>query len=151
MIITVEELQKTSLYEEITDAITRDDDSVIKMQILAAQSLCSTFLFKYKLTDVFGDDSVTPAVAPIKRCPALAEIVKVIACYYLLRQSSPNVNIELYKDDYDQAIELLKDIRDGKNQLSELDYIEDNPETPYDESQATGVTWNSNPKRTNHF
>lgn len=151
MIITVEELQKTALYEEITDAITRDDDTVITMQILAAQSLCATYLFKYNLKAVFGDDSIDPVVPPTKKCPALAEIVKVIACYYLLRQSNPNVPIDLYKSDYDQAIQLLADIRDGHNQLTELDYIEDDPNTPHDESMSIGVAWDSNPKRTNFF
>lgn len=151
MIITVEELQKTTLYEEITDAITRDDDTVIKMQILAAQSLCATYLFKYQLKPVFGDDTVTPVVAPTKKCPALENIVKVIACYYLLRQSNPNVVIDLYKDDYEQAIKLLQDIRDGNNQLSELDYAENDPDTPYDESIANGVSFSSNPKRQNFF
>lgn len=151
MIITVEELQKTALYEEITDAITRDDDAVITMQILAAQSLCSTYLFKYDLKPVFGDDSVEPAIAPTKKCPALAEIVKIVACYYLLRQSNPNVALDIYKSDYDQAIRLLCDIRDGNNQLTELDYIGDNPDTPQDESLATGVTWDSNTKRKNFF
>ena len=90
-------------------------------------------------------------VAPTKKCPALANIVKIIACYYLLRQSNPNVAIELYKEDYDQAIKLLEDLRDGNNQLSELDYAEDDPETPYDESKANGVSFSSNPKRQNFF
>lgn len=151
MIITVDELQKTTLYEEITDAITRNDDTVIEMQILAAQSLCATYLFKYNLKPVFGDDTVEPVVAPTKKCPALANIVKIIACYYLLRQSNPNVAIELYKEDYDQAIKLLEDLRDGNNQLSELEYAEDDPETPYDESKANGVSFSSNPKRQNFF
>ena len=65
--------------------------------------------------------------------------------------SNPNVAIELYKEDYNQAIKLLEDLRDGNNQLSELDYAEDDPETPYDESKANGVSFSSNPKRQNFF
>ena len=46
---------------------------------------------------------------------------------------------------------LLEDIRDGNNNLTELHYIQDDPETPEDESKANGVTWSSNPKRQNFF
>lgn len=151
MIISIPELKKTTLYEEICDAITRQDDTVIEMQILAAQSFVATYLFKYQLKPVFGDDTVSPAVAPTVVCPALAQIVKVIACWYLLRQANPNVDLELYKVEYDQAVKLLEDIRDGHNQLTELEYVEDNPDTPFDESQTNGVSFGSNPKRTNFF
>lgn len=151
MIVTVEQLQQSALYAEICDLITRDDDNVVKMQILAAQSLAATYLFKYNLKEVFGDDSSEPVVAPSVKCPALEQIIIVIACYYLIRQASPNVDTELYRDDYRQAIQLLEDIRDGHNNLTELHYKQDDPETSEDESKAIGVTWSSNPKRKNFF
>ena len=151
MIISVQQLQQSALYKEICDLITRDDDTVVAMQIQAAQSLCATYLFKYDLKEVFGDDSTNPVTAPTVKCPALENIVTVIACYYLVRMASPNIDVELYRDDYQQAVSLLKDIRDGHNNLTELHYTADDPATPEDESQATGVTWSSNPKRTNFF
>lgn len=151
MIITVQQLQQTTLYKEICDLITRNDDTIVKLQIMAAQSLCATFLFKYNLKEVFGDDTTEPVTAPTVKCPALENIITVIACYYLVRKASPNVDVELYRDDYMQAIKLLEDIRDGNNNLTELHYIQDDPETPEDESKANGVTWSSNPKRQNFF
>ena len=160
MIITVQQLQQSTLYKEICDLITRDDDTIVALQIQAAQSLCATYLFKYNLKEVFGDDSGPgvgiarqnrPATAPSVKCPALENIITIIACYYLVRKASPNVDVELYRDDYTQAIKLLEDIRDGHNNLTELHYIQDDPETPGDESQANGVTWSSNPKRQNFF
>lgn len=120
------------------------------MQILAAQSLCATYLFKYDLKPVFGDDSVSPAVKPTVVSPALQKIVKIIASYYLVRQSNPNIDLELYRKDYEDAIALLENIRDGQNNLTELSYRQDDPDTPEDES-ANGVSWSSNPKRTNYF
>jgi len=74
MIITVDDLRKSSIYPEILDIITRKDDTVVEMQILAAQSLCASYLFKYDLKSVFGDDTVTPAVPPAVVSPALQKI-----------------------------------------------------------------------------
>lgn len=150
MIITIDDLRKSSIYPEILDIITRKDDTVVEMQILAAQSLCATYLFKYDLKPVFGDDSVSPAVKPTVVSPALQKIVKIIASYYLVRQSNPNIDLELYRKDYEDAIALLENIRDGQNNLTELSYRQDDPDTPEDES-ANGVSWSSNPKRTNYF
>lgn len=150
MIITVDDLRKSSIYPEILDIITRKDDTVVEMQILAAQSLCASYLFKYDLKPVFGDDSAVPAVKPTVVSPALQKIVKIIASYYLVRQSNPNIDLELYRKDYEDAIALLENIRDGQNNLTELSYRQDDPDTPEDES-ANGVSWSSNPKRTNYF
>lgn len=150
MIITIDDLRKSSIYPEILDIITRKDDTVVEMQILAAQSLCATYLFKYDLKPVFGDDTVSPAVKPTVVSPALQKIVKIIASYYLVRQSNPNIDLELYRKDYEDAIALLENIRDGQNNLTELSYRQDAPDTPEDES-ANGVSWSSNPKRTNYF
>lgn len=150
MIITVDDLRKSSIYPEILDIITRKDDTVVEMQILAAQSLCASYLFKYDLKPVFGDDSAVPAVPPAVVSPVLQKIVKIIASYYLVRQSNPNIDLELYRKDYEDAIALLENIRDGQNNLTELSYRQDDPDTPEDES-ANGVSWSSNPKRTNYF
>lgn len=151
MIITVEKLQQSALYEEICDCITRQNDEIVSLQIMAAQSLAATYLFKYNLKEVFGDDTANPPVPPSVACPALEHIIVTIACYYLVRMSSPNIDTELYADAYKQAIKLLEDIRDGLNNLTELHYVADDPTTEDDESIANGVSWSSNPKRNNFF
>ena len=144
MIVTVEELSQTSLYPEVIAAITRNNPEAAAMQILAAESLCK----KYDLKAAFGDEDTPPTVTS----PALKKIVKMIASYYLVRMAAPNVNVELFRDDYLAAMQLLTDIRDGSNSLTELTYPQDDPDTPdIDESNQTGVAWGSNPKRTNHF
>ncbi|MBR6077264.1 MAG: DUF1320 family protein [Paludibacteraceae bacterium] len=148
MIVTVEELSQTSLYPEVIAAITRNNPEAAAMQILAAESLCKTYLTKYDLKAAFGDEDTPPTVTS----PALKKIVKMIASYYLVRMAAPNVNVELFRDDYLAAMQLLTDIRDGSNSLTELTYPQDDPDTPdIDESNQTGVAWGSNPKRTNHF
>lgn len=146
MIVTVEELGQTSLYPEIIDTITRGDQEAAELQILAAESLCKSYLFKYDLKAAFGEAGEPPAI----QCEMLKKIVKMIASYYLVRLANPNVDLELYRLDYQLAIDMLKDIRDGKNNLVELPYAKDDPETEDDESDGS-VAWSSNPKRIQHF
>ena len=147
MIVTVEELGQTSLYPEVIETITRDSAEAAELQILAAESLCKTYLGRYDLAAVFGEGETPPTVSS----PLLKKIVKIIASYYLVRMANPNVDLELFRDDYKDAITLLEAIRDGKNNLVEVPYPTDDPSTPGDESNQTGVSWNSNPKRINHF
>ena len=145
MIVTVEELGQTSLYPVI-DTITRGNQEAAELQILAAESLCKSYLFKYDLRAAFGETGEPPAI----QCEMLKKIVKMIASYYLVRLANPNVDLELYRLDYQLAIDMLKDIRDGKNNLVELPYAKDDPETEDDESDGS-VAWSSNPKRIQHF
>lgn len=145
MLVSIEELGKTSLYPEIIETITRNDAEAAELQILAAESLCRSYLFKYDLAAAFG----TATEPPKTESPLLKKIVKTIAAYYLVRMANPNVDLELFRDDYEAAIQLLADIRDGKNSL-ELPYAQDNPDTPETEG-GNAVSWDSNPKRTNFF
>ena len=145
MIITTEELGQTTLYPEIIDQITRGDDDAVKLQILAAESLAKSYLTKYDLTALFGSETKEPTHPN----ELVKTIVKTIASYYLVKQASPNVNIELFREDYLDALEISKDIRDGKNSL-DVPYRIDDPTTDTDESK-TSVRWSSNNKRTNHF
>lgn len=145
MIVTVEELGKTSLYPEVIKTITRGDAAAAELQILAAEDMARSYLFKYDLKAAFGDGGVPPTVVS----PLLQKIVKMIASYFLVRMANPNVNLQLYRDDYEHAISLLEDIRDGRNNIS-LPYAPDDPDTPEDEG-ANSMSWKSEPKRTNYF
>jgi hypothetical protein len=63
--------------------------------------------------------------------------------------ANPNVDIELWKEEYDQVIKMLEEIRDGK-MVPRLPYAPDNEETPEDES-GSDVYFSSNIKRIQHF
>lgn len=145
MLVTVEELGKTSLYPEVIRTITRDDMEAAELQILSAEDMAKSYLFKYDLKAAFGTDDEPPTVVS----PLLKKIVKMIASYYLVRLANPNVKLELYRQDYEHAIALLEDIRDGKNSI-ELPYRPDDPDTPEDEG-AGSMVWYSERKRTNYF
>lgn len=145
MIITIEELGKTSLYPEIISKITRGDNTAAELQILAAEEFAKSYLFKYDLKAIFGEENTQPTF----KSELVKKIVKIIASYYLVRLSNPNVAIELFRADYEDAIKILEDIRDGKNNPN-LPYSPDDPLTETDESNQD-IYWNSNPKRTNFF
>ena len=146
MIISIQELQQTELYPEVIDAISRSSEDAVALQIMAAESFCKSYLFKYDLDAAFGTADTPPTV----ESPMLKKMVKTIAAYYLLRMANPNVNLELYQSEYEAVVQLLQDVRDGNNNITELPYKTDDPSTPEIEGELS-TSWSSNPKRKNHF
>ena len=145
MLVSIDELASTSLYPEVLSAITRNDPHAAELQILSAEELCKSYLFKYDLNAVFGTTD-TPPTHPSE---FVKKLVKIIASYYLVRMASPNVNIELYRLDYQDAMKMLEDIRDGRNNPN-LPYAVDNPDTPEDEA-GDSFFFASNPKQSQFF
>jgi hypothetical protein len=156
MLVQPSELN-TELYPEVRNAITRGDENEIIAQIKAAEAFCKSYLFKYDLKALFGDDTVDPVVAPTVIDDNLKKTIKVIASYWLVRKANPNVNLDLFREDWEIMIGnkdtpgWLYDIKEG-NINPDWPYKADNTETPEDESaQNDGVFWGSNSKRTLRF
>ncbi len=148
MIVTIEELSQTSLYPEIIKAITRDNTQAAELQILAAESLTRSYMSKYDCDAIFGtvDKEPTYKGAALE---LIKKVIKIIASYYLVRLANPNVDLELFRLDYQDALDWLKDLQKG-DVAPDLPYKPDDPNTPNDES-GDSVAWNSNIKRNNHF
>lgn len=146
MLVTVAELGKTSLYPEIINAITRGDQTAAELQIVAAEEYVKSFLFKYNLNAIFG----VGTTAPTHHSELIKKLVKIVASYYLVRMANPNIDLELFRTDYEDAVDILKDLRDGKNNTT-LPYAEDDNTTDDVDESNTDTTWNSNPKRSNFF
>ncbi len=156
MLVQPSELN-TELYPEIIQAITRSNPNETITQIKAAEDFCKSYLFKYDLKALFGDDTANPVVAPTVVDENLKKTIKVIASYWLVRKSNPNVNLELFREDWQLMIGdkegpgWLYDIKEGNINPS-WPYKADDPTTPEDESaQNDGVFWGSNQKRTQRF
>lgn len=148
MLVTIQELGKTSLYPEIIDKITRGDNEAAELQILAAESLVRSYMSRYDTGAIFGTASEPPTFNGAE-VELIKKTVKIIASYYLVRMANPNVNIELFRADYEDALSWLKELQAG-NVNPELPYRPDDPDTEIDES-AGDVYWNSNFKRIQHF
>ena len=148
MIVTIEELSQTSLYPEIIKAITRDNTQAAELQILAAESLTRSYMSKYDCDAIFGtvDKEPTYKGAALE---LIKKVIKIIASYYLVRLANPNVDLELFRLDYQDALDWLKDLQKG-DVAPDLPYKPDDPNTPNDES-GDSVAWTSNIKRNNHF
>ena len=156
MLVQPSELN-TELYPEVQAAITRGNNDEVISQIKAAEAFCKSYLFKYDLKALFGDDTANPVVAPTVIDENLKKTIKVIASYWLVRKANPNVNLELFRDDWELMIGnkevpgWLYDIKEG-NISPDWPYKADNPTTDTDEStQNDGVFWDSNSKRTQRF
>jgi len=145
MLVSVEELSKTSLYPEIIDKIVRGSRESAELQILAAEGWVKSYMSKYDLIAIFGTETEPPAF----QSELIKKVVKIIASYYLVRLANPNVDIELYRADYEDVLKWLEDLQAGKL----------NPDLPYapDDGEdgngaANGDVWfESNPKRINFF
>ncbi len=148
MLVTIEELGMSSLYPEIIQKITRGSEPAAEMQILSAESLVRSYMSKYDTMAIFGTSETAPTFT-VGDVELIKKMVKIIASYYLVRLANPNVQLELYRADYEDAITWLKDLQNG-GVNPELPYRPDNPETDTDESLGS-VSWSSNTKRSNFF
>ncbi len=156
MLVQPSELN-TELYPEIIDAITRSNPEETISQIKAAEAYAKSYLFKYDLKALFGDDTVDPVITPTVIDENLKKTIKIIASYWLVRKANPNVNLDLFRDDWQLMIGdkegpgWLYDIKEG-NINPDWPYKPDDPATTEDESaQNDGVFWTSNIQRTQRF
>lgn len=142
-LLTVEDL-KTHLYSEIIAEICRDDQGITEQAIEDAEEEAQAYLSRYDLGRLFGPQEDPPI--PRKH---LCNIIKDIACWHLVRLANPNVNLELFRTIYEDAIKFLVKVQDGKADPAGWPYKPDDPATPGNENM--GVGWSSNPKRHQHF
>lgn len=145
-IVTPQELAESELYSEIVSKITRNTESVATMALVEAESMAKTYLSKYDLTAIFGEGETLPTFTG-GDVPALKKVIKIIAANFLIRKSSPNIQVELFRADFEYAIKFLEGIQAGQSNPN-LPYKPDNPDTDADESIGQ-VFWASNTKRTN--
>lgn len=145
MLVTVEELGKTELYPEIINRIVRGDPRDAEQHILDAEDIAKGYMSKYDTDAIFGTEISDPTF-PSR---SIKKVVKAIAAWFLVKKANPNVNIELFHEDFVWAIDWLKDLQAGNINPS-LPYKPDDPDTPEDESLGQ-VWWDSNVKRKQNF
>lgn len=139
-LVTVEELGQSDLYPEIISKITRGSDTEAELQLATAEDIVKGYLSKYDLVAVFGDATTQPTVESL----SVKRIIKTIAAWFLIKRANPNVNTELFYDDYKNAIKWLEEVQEGKINLGL-------PVAPCttDTEANDGVYFNSLPKQRN--
>jgi phage gp36-like protein len=143
--LVVKEDLNTHLYADIIEEITRGEDEIIQRAISAAIAEVKSYLNRYDLLKLFGDADTDPVFVS----DHLKNIVKDVACWHLVKLANPNINLELFRTSYEDAIKFLNLVMRGQADPDGWPYKANDPAT--DEDESTGVKWSSNPKRIQHF
>lgn len=144
LLITITDF-KTHLYEEIIDVITREDDTIVDLTIVDAISEAKGYLSKFDTLKLFGSAAVDPTIVD----SFLKRIVKDIAAWHLVRLANPNVNLELYRTAYEDALKWLTNVQKGLIDPEGWEYKADDPDTEFNES--SNIQASSNDKQNHHF
>lgn len=152
--LTIAEV-KTHLYEEITNEITRDDDAIIEEAIAAAIDELKGYLTKYDVNAIFTFVDDTPFATEdlwlAGRDRKLLSVAKDVATWHLIRLSNPNIELQLRRVLYEDAVSWLKGVQSGK-----IDPALPLPQLGSENPDGAGandrpIKWSSNYKRNNHF
>lgn len=135
----------THMYEEVIEEITRESDTVVENCIKSAVAEVKSYLSRYDLVKLFGTDTAAKEV----ESEHLNSLVKDIACWRICCLANPNVDLKLFRTNYEDAIDFLKQVMKGQADPDGWPYKQDDTTTPGDESSS--VQWSSNKKRTQHF
>ncbi|MDM1093413.1 hypothetical protein [Myroides odoratimimus] len=134
--LNIEEFKTHARSEEINEII-RQDDTIAYASIDMAIEFASSKLMKHydieKIFSAIGKD----------RNPLVLKVVKDIALWELIGLANPHINYEDKKFRYEESVSWLTAVYKGMP--TTLPKIEEEP------SKTSSFTWNSNPKRTNHY
>lgn len=128
-----------AIYGEITNEITRNNDDIINAKIQVGTGEVYSYLNRFDTDTMFSIDFEDDLLKQL--------CVNVIA-WHLISLCSPNINIEMIRTNYDDAIEFLEKVQKGTVR-PKWPLRADDPETPMDE--AGNIQWSSNKKRNNHY
>lgn len=130
---------KTHLYAEIVSEITRSDADITTRAIDKAEAEVKSYLNRYDVGAMFVTTNTDQY---------LRSIVTDVACWQLIKLANPNVNLELFRTMYEDAVKTLEKIQAGKQQPAW-------PPRPNDENTAIDdagqVEYTSNSRRTSNY
>lgn len=127
------------MYGEISEAVSRGDESILQTAIDAAISEMRGYLSYYDVPAIL-------ATTGNAREPILLLYTKDIAVWHFINLGNPNIEMELRQLRYEKAIDWLKGVQKGT--------IVPNLPVPVntDETVQTGkIKFGSNTKRNTHY
>jgi phage gp36-like protein len=140
---------KTHIYIEIIDTISRTDDTILDKAISSAIGEAKSYLSRYDLTAIFGVVGGAEPTVSAAITEHLKNVVKDIASWHMIKLANPNVDLKLFRTNYEDAIAWLTKVQKGQADPDGWPYKPDDPATAGNEN--TGIQWSSNRKRTQHF
>jgi hypothetical protein len=134
----------THLYDEVIEEIVRNRSDLVTKAINTGVGLAKSHLNRYDLKAIFGDDTTEPTF----KDDYLDSLVKDVVCWHLIKLSNPNINFEVFRTAYEDAVKEFEKIKKGITDPA-WPLRPNDPTTNIDD--AGNVEWASNTKRTNHF
>lgn len=131
------------LYQEIIDEITRGDDAIVTKAINNAIGEMKGSLNRYNLVAMFGTNDTEPTFSE----EFLSSLGKDIACWHLIKLANPNINLELFRTAYEDAVKFLDKVMKGDKDPA-WPLKPDDPTTPLDEAGSVSASYN---KKRNNF
>lgn len=104
--ITVSDFN-THIYAELINAISRDNPEILMSALDAAVQEVKGYLGRYNTQTLFS-------AAGGNRDSLLLMVLKDVASWHFIALANANIDLELRKTRYDDAINRLKDIQSGK-------------------------------------
>lgn len=141
---------ETHVYAEIIDTITREQESIVNECIAVAIDEAKSYLMRFDLVKLFGDYSDPDnAIEPTVKDSALKSKIKDIACWHLIKLANPNINLELFRTGYEDAIKYLDNIK--KSQLAPEGWVYKTDDAGTEFNEGGMVYGKSNTKKRNHW
>jgi phage gp36-like protein len=138
----------THIYSELLTEIVRGNDALVDKAISTAIAEVKSYLRKYDLPKLFSADVEDDN---------LKDKVKDVACWKLVKLANPNIEMNLFKELYDDAIKWFTGIMKGQCDPDGWPYkqVTQEPLTPgsslITDENGNVISWSSNQKRRNHF
>lgn len=136
---------RTHIYAEIITEITRNDETIVVQAIEAAESEAMLYLSRYDIQEIFGSTEVPSTFDD----PLLLRLLKDITVWHIIRLSNTGIDQATHRTAYQDAIQILTGIKDGRVSPHAWPYA-DTAETTSPRDGDT-ISWNSNLKRHNHY
>jgi len=99
----------THVYPELLDVITRSDDTIITRAINAGIGEAKSFLNRFDLVAMLGTDTD----APTFQDEYFTMLVKDIIVWRLIILANPNINVEVARLAYKDAVRSLEKVMEG--------------------------------------
>lgn len=133
------------LYPEVIAAIKRDDNELVANALKDAEDEAKAYLSRFDLVALFGTNNSVPAVPS----SFLKNKTVDIAAWFIARKANPDVNLEIIRTSYEDAIKVLEKIMMGKADPEGWPLKPENVSTGT--NPGATITYSSNPKRSNYF
>lgn len=128
-----------ALYGEIVDQISRGDDTLVNTKISIGLGEVYGYLHRYDTVTMFDTDWEEDFLKAL--------CINIIS-WHLISICSPNINMEIIRQNYDDAVQYLTKVQKGLIRPN-WPLRPDDPTTNIDD--AGNIQFTSNPKRKNHF